>query len=410
VRIAYVSHYFVPEIAAPSVRLRGFGRHWAASGHQVTVLTGFPNHPTGVIPPEYRGRLMQRERIDGICVVRSWLYATPNRGFALKTLGHLSFMVTAVALGLPRLGPVDVVIASSPTFFTAISAWFISRIRRVPMVFEVRDLWPAVFVDLGVLKNQMLINALEAVELFLYRQAAAVVPVTEAFRRAIIQRGIPAEKVHVIPNGADIETFRPDVDGRPMRERLGLQDKFVVSYTGSHGISHGLSSVLDAAALHRDRSDIVYLLVGEGAEKEVLQAKRDHLGLENVHMLPHQPQELMPQLYAASDVCLVPLRDVPIFETFVPSKLFEILAMGRPIIGSVRGEARSILERSGGALLVPPEDPAALASAIDTLQTDPARRAAMGQSGRAFLEANYSHAALADRYLEVLRGVVSSRE
>ena len=406
-RIAYVSHYFVPEIAAPSVRLHGFSRYWAASGHRVTVLTGFPNHPTGIIPPEYRGRLSQQERIDGIRVLRNWLYATPNRGFALKTLGHLSFMMTAVAIGLPRLGPVDVVIASSPTFFTAISAWVISRLRRVPMVFEVRDLWPAVFVDLGVLRNPLLIKTLEAMELFLYRQSAAVVPVTEAFRQAIVKRGIPAEKVHVIPNGADIETYRRNIDGRPMRAKLGLSDKFVVSYMGSHGISHGLSAVLDAAALHRHRADILYLLVGEGAEKEMLQAKRDSLGLDNVRMLPHQPPEAMPELYAASDLCLVPLRDVPIFETFVPSKLFEILAMGRPIIGSVRGEARSILERSGGAMLIPPEDPAALVSAIDSLRKEPARRTAMGRAGRTFVEANYSHGALAERYLQVLKSVTS---
>jgi glycosyltransferase involved in cell wall biosynthesis len=262
-----------------------------------------------------------------------------------------------------------------------------------------------VFVELGVLRNPLLIKMLEAMEMFLYRQSAAVVPVTEAFRQTIVQRGIPAEKVHVIPNGADIETYRPEIDGQRMRKKLGLGDKFVVSYMGSHGISHGLSAVLDAAAMHRNRTDVLYLLIGEGAEKEMLQATRDSLGLVNVRMLPHQPPESMPELYAASDICLVPLRDVPIFETFVPSKLFEILAMGRPIIGSVRGEARSILERSGGALLIPPEDPAELVSAIDVLRSDPSRRAEMGRAGRAFLEANYSHAALAERYLRVLKSV-----
>lgn len=406
-RIAYISHYFLPEIAAPSMRLHGFGQHWAAQGHEVTVLTGFPNHPTGVIPPAYRGKVIQEERIDGIRVLRNWLYATPNRGFALKTLGHLSFMVTAVLLGLPRLGPVDVVIASSPTFFTAISAWLIARLRGVPMVFEVRDLWPAVFVDLGVLKNHLIIKVLEALELALYRQSAAVVTVTEAFRQDIIRRGLPPEKVHVIFNGADTQTFRPDIDGQKIRVELGLGNKFLVSYLGSHGISHGLSAVLDAAHMHGDRQEILYLLVGEGAEKEALQAKRDELGLTNVLMLPHQSPERMPELYAASDVCLVPLRDVPIFETFIPSKMFEILAMGRPLIGSVRGEARAILERSGGALLIPPEDPQALVSAIDSLASNPARRAEMGQAGRAFLEANFSHAALAERYLEVLGGIGS---
>lgn len=406
-RIAYISHYFLPEIAAPSMRLHGFGQHWAAQGHEVTVLTGFPNHPTGVIPPAYRGKVIQEERIDGIRVLRNWLYATPNRGFALKTLGHLSFMVTAVLLGLPRLGPVDVVIASSPTFFTAISAWLIARLRGVPMVFEVRDLWPAVFVDLGVLKNHLIIKVLEALELALYRQSAAVVTVTEAFRQDIIRRGLPPEKVHVIFNGADTQTFRPDIDGQKIRVELGLGNKFLVSYLGSHGISHGLSAVLDAAHMHGDRQEILYLLVGEGAEKEALQAKRDELGLTNVLMLPHQSPERMPELYAASDVCLVPLRDVPIFETFIPSKMFEILAMGRPLIGSVRGEAQAILERSGGALLIPPEDPQALVSAIDSLASNPARRAEMGQAGRAFLEANFSHAALAERYLEVLGGIGS---
>ena len=403
--IIYLCQYFVPEPAAPSTRVADLSRAWVQAGHNVTVLTGMPNHPTGIVPEEYRGRLMAREHLDGITVLRNWLYATPNQGFTKKTLSHLSFMLSAVLLGLPRLGHADVLIVSSPTFFSVFAALLISRLRRIPFVFEVRDLWPAVFVDLGVITNQSLIKLLEFWEMFLYRRAARVVTVTESFRRVLIERGSPAQKVVTISNGANVDFFYPGERDNAVRREHGLGDGFLVSYLGAHGISHGVETVLRAAEILHDRHDITFVLAGEGAMKTHLLALKETMGLQNVLMLPAQPKERMPDFYRASDVCLVPLRDIPLFETFVPSKMFEILACGIPIVGAVRGEAREILTRSGAARLVAPESAEELAGAIEWIQAHPRERARMGSAGREFVCAHYDWGGLAGQYAQLLEDI-----
>jgi glycosyltransferase involved in cell wall biosynthesis len=404
VRIAYVCHYFVPEPAAPAARVHEFARAWVRDhGHDVTVITTFPNHPVGRIPPAYRGRWWATERLDGIRVLRCWLYAVPNRGVGRRGLDHLSFMLTALAFGLPRLGKVDVVLASSPTLFSALSAWLIARVRRVPFVLEVRDLWPEAIVGLGLMRPGPVVQFLEALARFLYRQAALVVVVTEAFADRLAAQGVQRGKLAVIPNGADTRLFSPAADGSCARKALGLDGRFIAAYIGSHGLSHGLGAVLDAAAL---QPEVTYLLVGDGADRERLLAERDRRGLSNVVMRPSVDKAQVPGLYAAADVCLVTLRDVPIFDAFVPSKLFEMLAAGRPIIGAVRGEARDILARSGGALLIEPERGDQLAQAVERLRSDPALRAELASKGRAFAVAHYDRDTLAARYLELLGKVV----
>jgi glycosyltransferase involved in cell wall biosynthesis len=403
VRIVYVCHYFVPEPAAPAARVHEFARAWVRDGHEVTVITTFPNHPGGRIPAAYRGRWWSTETLDGIRVLRCWLYAVPNRGVGRRGLDHLSFMLTALLLGLPRLGAVDVVVASSPTLFSAVAAWLIARIRRVPFVLEVRDLWPAAIVGLGLMRPGPLVRALEWLAGCLYRQAARVVVVTAAFAEQLALEGVPHHKLVVIPNGADTRLFSPPVDGGAVRSSLGLDGRFVVAYVGSHGLSHGLSAVLDAAAL---QPEVTYLLVGDGADRDRLLAERERRQLSNVIMRPSVGKADVPGLYAAADACLVPLRDVPLFAAFVPSKLFEVLAAGRPIIGAVRGEARDILSRSGGALLVDPERGDQLARAVDQLRANPDLRAELSQRGRAFAETYYDRDTLAARYVALLRDVV----
>jgi glycosyltransferase involved in cell wall biosynthesis len=408
-RIVYLCHYFVPEISAPSARLYEMSRAWVERGHEVTVITGFPNHPTGVIPREYRGKLWTTETLDGIRVLRNWLYATPNEGFVRKSFSHVTFMVTSVLFGLPRLGPADVIIASSPTFFAVFSAYAISRLRRIPFIFEVRDLWPAVFVDLGVIHNQAVIRLLENGEMFLYRKAAKVVTVTDAFTETLVARGLPPAKVVKITNGADLEFFRPAAPGadNPKKAEPG---KFTVLYLGAHGISHGLDSILRAADRLRDQPAIEFLLVGEGAEKKNLLALKDELKLGNVRFVPGQAKAEVLEHYQTADVGLVPLRDVPLFSGFIPSKMFELMACGVPIIGSVRGEPANILEKSGAAVLVPPEDPAALAEAILALRRDPERRKQMSLAGRAFVEAHYDRRKLAAQYEAILTEVVKDKK
>lgn len=402
-RIAYVCHYFPPEPAAPAARVHEFARAWVRAGNDVSVITAFPNHPLGRIPTAYRRRLWSTEQLDGITVLRCWLYAVANRGVGRRGLDHLSFMLTALALGLPRLGRVDVVVASSPTLFSAVAAWLIARLRRVPFVMEVRDLWPAAIVSLGLMRPGPAVQALDRLASFLYARAARVVVVTDAFADQLAAQGVPRSKLEVIPNGADTRLFSPSNDGSACRTRLELDGQFVVAYVGSHGLSHGLSAVLDAAAA---QPDVTYVLVGDGADRDRLLAQRERRQLRNVIMRPSVGKADVPGLYAAADVCLVPLRDVPLFDAFVPSKLFEVLAAGRPIIGAVRGEAREILVRSGGALLVDPERGDQLAAAVNRLRADAALRAELGRRGRAFAEQYYDRDVLAARYLEVLRDVV----
>jgi glycosyltransferase involved in cell wall biosynthesis len=401
-RILIVSHYFPPEAGAPQARLSALAAAWAAGGDEVTVLTGMPNHPTGVLPPEYRGAIRRREYSGGYRVVRTWLYATPNEGTARKTLSHLSFMISSVLLGGRACGRADTVLVSSPTFFSIGSAWLLARLKRARLVVEVRDLWPAIFVELGVLTNRRVIRLLERLELAAYRAADQVVVVSDGFRQNLIDRGVPAGKVHTVRNGVALDRFRPDSrGGAEARARLGARPgDCLVLYAGTHGISHALSRVADAAALLAGQA-VHVAFVGDGADKPRLQRRVAELGLQNVTLAPAVPPDEVPALLAAADICLVPLRDVPLFATFIPSKMFEYLAAARPVIGSVTGEPAQIL-REAGAVVVPPEDSEALAGAIASLAADPQRRAAMGRSGRAYVERFFDRAELARQYRKIL--------
>jgi glycosyltransferase involved in cell wall biosynthesis len=404
-RILVVTHYFPPEIGAPQARLSELARYWAEAGDDVTVLTGMPNHPTGVIPPEYRGKTRIEEEADGYRVVRTWLYATPNEGFVKKTLGHLSFMLSSVLLGFRRAGKPDVVVVSSPTFFSIFSAWAIARLRRARLVVEVRDLWPAIFVELGVLTNRRIIAVLERLELAAYRAAGDVVVVSEGFRDDIVGRGIATAKVHTIRNGVDVERFRPDGVGEEeragARKRLGASgDETLVLYTGAHGISHGLVAIADAADRLRAEA-IHFAFVGEGAAKGDLGKRVADLGLRNVTMLPGVPRDEVPALLAAADICLVPLRDVPLFSTFIPSKLFEYAAAGKAMVGAVTGEPAQIL-REAGAVVVGPEDVEAIAGAVLELHRDPGRRAVMGARAREHVVEHFDRRRLAASYRAIL--------
>jgi len=408
VKILVVSHYFPPEIGAPQSRLSDLARYWAEGGDDVTVLTGMPNHPTGVVPPEYKGRIRAKEQVDGYRVVRTWLYATPNERMVRKTLGHLSFMASSVLLGARRAGRADVVVVSSPTFFSILSGWTIARGRRARLVVEVRDLWPAIFVELGVLKNRAVIRMLTALEMTAYRAADEVVVVTEGFRDDLLRRGVSPDKVHVVRNGVDIEAFVPAAADAGVRARLGAADgETLVLYVGAHGISHGLETVAEAAG-KLTGEQVRFAFVGEGAAKRRLEERVAELGLANVSTLPGVPHHEVPGLLAAADICLVPLRDVPLFSSFIPSKIFEYLASGKAVVGSVRGEPAAILA-AAGAVVVDPEDPGALAGAIRDLAADPDRQATMGRGGRQYVVEHFDRRRLAANYRGILQRAVDSR-
>lgn len=405
--IAVFSHYFTPEVSAPSMRVHDMARQWLAQRHPVQVVTCFPNHPTGVIYPGYAVRLHQHQKLDGIDVHRHWTYTAPNKGFAKKTLGHISYLPAALLLSAPRLAHTDVAIGSSPTLFAAMAAAAFAAKRRIPFVMEVRDLWPAIFVELGVLRNPHLIHWLERLELALYHRATGVVTVTDSFRQNIIGRGVAGEKVVTIPNGADVDYWQPQEVPTELRWRLGLEEAFVVLYIGTHGVSQALRRILDTASQLAGHTAIRFLFVGDGAEKPQLVEEAHRAGLDNVRFLDAVGKAEARALYALADVCLVPLRNIPLFETFIPSKMFEIMAMGRPIVASVAGEAAGILRRSDGAIVVPPEDSTAIGRAIVELQRDPERATSMGRRGREFVVQHYSRRMLANDYLGLMEAAIS---
>jgi glycosyltransferase involved in cell wall biosynthesis len=404
--IAVYSHYFTPEIGAPSARIFDMARQWLRTSNSVQVVTCFPNHPTGTLYPGYRRGLYMRETLEGIDVHRHWTYITRNKGFVKKTLGHISYVPSAVLLSSRRLTAPDVIIGTSPTLFAAEAAERTAARTRVPFVMEVRDLWPAIFVELGVLRNRRLISVLERWEMSLYRRAAAVVTVTEAFRRDLIGRGVPESKIVTIPNGADVGFWKPTGDREILRRRLGFEGKFVALYVGAHGISQRLAAIIRAAEILRESPLFELVLVGEGAEKDELMDLVRSLSLQNVRFVDPVGKAEVRDYYEAADVCLVPLRDIPMFDGFIPSKMFEMMSLGKPIVASLRGEAAEILSRSGGALVVGPERSDQIADAIKTLQRDPDLAAELGRRGASFVRAEYSRESLAAKYLELMERLV----
>ncbi len=406
-RVLFISQYFPPEMGAPAARTYELARRWVQLGAQVTVVTAVPNHPTGIVPAHYRGKLLYEERTDGIRVLRTWIYAAANRGFWRRSLNYISFMLSSLLLGVRRAGPVDVIVATSPQFLVGLSGWAASCLTRVPLVFEVRDLWPDSIAALGVLREGLLLRTLRRLEMMLYRHATRIVGVAQSTQEVLVRRGVDSEKIVIIPNGADSEVFRDLEKYNGIRENLSLGRKFVVSYIGTHGLAHGLETVLDSAERLRDQEDIAFLFVGDGAEREGLMRRAEELALPNVHWIGVQPRERIPYYLATSDVSLVPLRRKPLFEKVLPSKLFEIMGCSRPVILGVEGEARAAVESAGAGLCVRPEDPQQLTDAILTLYRDPDLAGTMGRNGRTFVRRHYCRDRLAHTYFDVLDAVVA---
>ncbi len=406
-RILYVSQYFPPEMGAPAARVYELSRHWAAAGHRVTVLTGFPNHPTGVVPPEYRSawrRGMARETLDGVEVVRTWLYPAPNRSPRERMLNYASFFFSACLRGL-FLGRPDIVIGTSPQLLSALAGWLISRVKRCPFVFEVRDLWPESLVASGIGSDRSsLVRILDRLAMLLYRHADCIVVVTDAFKENLVsRRGLPPEKIQVIENGVETDIFNPGADGSAVRSELGLDGRFVVSYIGTLGYAHGLDVVVEAAArLQASFPAVVFLLVGEGADRLRIEAQVRARELVNVRLLGEQPRRRVPEFIRASDACLVVLRQAELFTTVIPSKMLEFMACGRPVILAVDGQARKILEDARAGVAVPAGDPSALARAVETLHDNPGLCTMLGEQGRTFVERHYQRRAKASTYLRLL--------
>jgi colanic acid biosynthesis glycosyl transferase WcaI len=410
VKILYVSQYFPPEMGAPAARASELSHHWARMGHDVTVLTGFPNHPTGVVPEEWRSRLHRlryTETVDGVRVVRTWLWPLPNRKAHERIRNYASFCVSAGLSGLALDRP-DVIIATSPQLLCALSGWWLAWWKRVPFIFEVRDLWPESLAAVGAgSEGSLLHRTLGAIAGFLYRRAERIVVVAPAFKDHLIRYwNVPAAKISVVENGVEIDLFRLDPAAMEVRKLLKLEGRFLICYIGTMGNAHGLETLIAAAEeLQTALPSAMFLLIGEGAEKERIVELAAARGLTNVQFLGQQPRERIPAYVSAADVCLVMLKKTELFKTVIPTKMLEYMACERPVIVAVDGQARQIVEEAAAGVFVEPENSQDLVKAVLELAEDAAKRRQMGASGRQYIVNKFSREKTARDYITVLESL-----
>lgn len=381
--ILFLSDNFPPETNAPATRTYEHAIEWIRAGHQVTVITTAPNFPEGRLFHGYRNAWRTAEFMDAIQVIRVKTYITANEGFLRRSLDYVSFMVMGGLAALFHPRP-DVVVTTSPQFFCAMAGWAVTRVRKLPWVFELRDLWPASIVAVGAMKKSWVIRLLERIELQMYRDADAVVSVTQAFKADLVGRGIDPAKISVVLNGVDLSRYRLMPKEEALLDQFDLRGKFVVGYLGTHGMAHALDKVADAATILRDHPDIAFIFAGAGAMRAELEETVKVRELANVRLVPSQPKALMPRLWSIHDLALIPLRSQELFATVIPSKIFEAMATGTPVLMSVpEGEATRLVQATACGIVVPPEDSRAIADAIVRLQRNPDERAQLRAAGLA---------------------------
>ena len=405
-KILFFADNFPPEVNAAASRVHERAALWVKDGHDVTVITSVPNFPQGAVHAGYRNRLRQVQNIDGIRVVRVWTFIAANEGIVRRLVDFLSYMVTSFVFAFGEKRP-DIVTATSPQFFCALGAWAHARLRGLPFVFELSDLWPASIMAVGAMRKSALMRLFEALELFLYRHSDRVIALTRDFKRDLTARGIAAEKIDVVRNGVDLSRYAPRPRDMAKAGELGLEGKFVLGYLGTHGVAHALSNLLDAAALLKDRAPQVhFLLVGDGAERRQLLARLEADKLPNVTMIGPRPKADMPSWWSLADMALISLKKQELFSGVIPSKIFEAMGMGIPLLFvGPSGEGSEILVEEDCGIVVPPQDPQALAQSVEALLADPSRVAQLRQnSGDA--AARHSRSAQATGMIAVYQSVL----
>jgi glycosyltransferase involved in cell wall biosynthesis len=370
--ILFLSDNFTPEVNAPASRTFEHCREWVKAGHRVTVITCAPNFPKGRVFDGYRNRLWQSEEMAGIRVIRVWSYITANEGFVKRILDYQSFMVTATLAALFVRG-VDVVAGTSPQFFTVCAAYVVSRLKRIPFVFELRDLWPESIKAVGAMQDSAAMRLLEKLEMFLYRKAARIVSVTHSFKKTLVARGVDADKIMVVTNGVDMSRFKPMPKDVELVNKLGLEGKFVAGYVGTHGLAHHLETLLDAAEMVRglrDGAAFHFILLGDGARKQALKEEAARRGLDKITFVDSVSKDQVARYWSLLDVSIIHLKKTKLFTTVIPSKLFECMGMGLPVLHGVAGESAEIVRDEGVGIVFEPENAAELVEHLRFLQRD----------------------------------------
>ncbi len=395
-RVLFVTQYFPPETGAAPARALHFARALVRAGHEVRVVTGLPNHPSGEIRPEYRGVRRRRESLDGIVVDRVWLYATPRKTPITRLANHLSFALAALPAMLAGPRP-DVVLATTPPLFHGLTAWLAARLRGATFVNDCRDDWPHAAIALGEMRPGLVAKVLDACARFFQSRAARILVVTPGMQAQLAGRGFPAHRLVFLPNGADTELFRP-AQAPPAR---APGQPFTLTYAGTHGLVHGMDALLDAAETLRGEP-VRFRFVGDGVAKDALVKRAAERGLTHCTFEPSVAPEQLVRVLHESDACVATTRASVFAGETIPVKLFDYLACGCPVVAAVRGDAARVVEESGGGLVVEPENGDAIAGAVRRLREDPALRARLATAGPAFVEREHSRRALGRRLVEVL--------
>ncbi len=402
--ILFLSDNFPPEVNAPASRTFEHCREWVRAGEQVTVITCAPNFPKGKVLAGYRNSLWQSEIVDGIRVIRVWSYITANEGFLKRVLDYLSFMFSATIASL-FVRKVDVIVGTSPQFFTACAACAVSILKRRPWVFELRDLWPESIKAVGAMKDSAAIRLLERIEMFLYRRADRIVSVTHSFKDALIRRGIDGRKIGIITNGVDLTHFQSCPKDAALSRELGLDGCYIAGYVGTHGMAHGLEALLDAAATLQqtpDAADLRFLFLGNGAQKAALVERSQELGLRNVLFIDSVPKSEVSRYWSLLDVSIIHLRKTELFNSVIPSKMFECMGMGIPVLHGVAGESADILRREDVGEVFESGNAEQLVQALLGLRRDPVRHARYRANGPTAAR-KYDRKDLASRMLDILK-------
>ena len=384
-------HILLIHQACPSGQEAGGTRHYELArylvqqDHRVTIITSTATYMTGQVIPSARGRWMVREQLDGIEVWRTWTCAVLRRSFLARVLSFLSFMVSSF-VGALRVRGVDILWGTMPPIFQAVTAYLVARLKRVPFVFEVRDLWPDFAIETGVLRNPLLIWASRRLERFLYHHADHLIVNSPGFIPHLRCCGVPEEKIDLVPNGVEVSMFNPADTGETTRQELGLEDKFIALYAGAHGLANDLGTILLAAKRLESHPDIVFVLVGDGKERPNLIRRAEELGLSNVRFILAQPKVRIPAFLAAADVCIAILKAIPMFATTYPNKVFDYMAAGRPTVLAIDGVIREVIEAADGGTFVRPGDPKALAEVVLAYHRNPSLRHRHGRNARRYVQ------------------------
>lgn len=407
-RILILSQWYPPE---PESKIHLLAQGLVERGHQVTTVTGYPNYPSGRLYPGYRVKWRQWEMREGVRVLRLPLYPSHDRSGARRALNYLSFAASASILSPLLAGGADVMWVYHPPLTVGIPAWIIGLMRHVPFVYEVQDMWPETLTATGMFSSAGVARLLGALARFVYRRAAAITVISPGFKSNLVAKGVPGDKIHVIPNWADEENFRPVPPDPALAEQFGLVGKFNLIFAGNMGAAQGLENLIAAATQLRDLHDVQFVLIGDGVDVQRLRTLVREQSLDNVQFIDRQPATQMPHFFALAEALLVHLKRDPLFAITIPSKTIAYLACGRPIISVTEGDAATVVREAEAGLICPPDDPAALAEAVRCLyRMSVEERKHLGEAGRSAYLKQYTRRGLMDRYEALFREVAANRK